>query len=182
MKTQALLLAMLTAGSLSAGTALAQQSAATGSDMQFTQEQTAGQGAVVRLSTAEVRQIQQALNQAGYDAGNIDGIWGSRTSQALSTFQQAQGLEPSGNLNLRTLDALGMGGGIAQGTTNLSTDQAAMESSGVGVQDQTGSGVQDQYGTGVQGQTGSGVQGQTGSGVQGQTGSGVQPGQGQITQ
>ncbi len=75
----------------------------------ITQERSAGQGAVLTISPAQVRLIQQALNQMGYDTGNVDGQWGQQTSQALLNFQQSVGLEPTGQINTRSLQALGCG-------------------------------------------------------------------------
>jgi uncharacterized protein (TIGR02594 family) len=43
-----------------------------------------------------VREIQQALAQAGFDPGHIDGIRGRKTIKAIKDFQQANGLEPDG--------------------------------------------------------------------------------------
>ncbi len=60
------------------------------------------------LSESDVRQVQQALNQAGYNAGRVDGIWGPQTRSALSNFQESEGLEPTGQLNDRSLLALGI--------------------------------------------------------------------------
>ncbi len=57
---------------------------------------------------ATVRQVQEALQKAGYDPGPIDGIMGPRTEQALSRFQQANGLSSSANLDAQTLSALGV--------------------------------------------------------------------------
>lgn len=98
---------------LATSPALAQQ-AGQGSQT-LDQEQAQGSGAQLQLSPSTVRQVQQALNQAGYSVVNVDGTWGPGTAQALQNFQQAQGLEPTGQLNQRTLDALGIQGGGAAG-------------------------------------------------------------------
>lgn len=58
------------------------------------------------LSTAIVKQIQQALNTKG-EYLKIDGILGPRTKTALYNFQQRKHL-PEGNLNKLTLKALGL--------------------------------------------------------------------------
>ena len=52
-------------------------------------------------------QIQLALIQKGYDAGPSDGIIGTKTKAALVKFQKDNNL-PIGNLNIETLDALGI--------------------------------------------------------------------------
>lgn len=61
-----------------------------------------------RLSQTEVREIQRALNEAGYDAGRVDGRWGPSTERALHDFQEAKGLDPTGRLNEKTILALGL--------------------------------------------------------------------------
>jgi len=54
-----------------------------------------------------VRQIQDALTKAGYDAGPSDNVMGARTKAALTKFQKDKGL-PVGNLDFETLKALGV--------------------------------------------------------------------------
>ncbi|HUG77657.1 MAG TPA: peptidoglycan-binding domain-containing protein [Burkholderiales bacterium] len=64
----------------------------------------------VAASASLVRQVQQALDARGIDGGPVDGVWGEQTEQGVRQFQQAQGLEVTGNLDARTLGALGIGG------------------------------------------------------------------------
>lgn len=42
-------------------------------------------------STSEVKKMQQGLKDKGYYKGNVDGVWGSGTSSALSSFKTATG-------------------------------------------------------------------------------------------
>jgi uncharacterized membrane protein YkoI len=56
----------------------------------------------------QMRQIQTALNQRGYDAGQVDGIWGPKTQAAVRNFQTAQHLPATGQLDLQTLTDLGL--------------------------------------------------------------------------
>ncbi len=65
-------------------------------------------GATLGMDTAITRAVQQALNDLGFDAGPADGQWNSRTQEALVQFQESKGLEPSGDVNDRTLHALGV--------------------------------------------------------------------------
>jgi peptidoglycan hydrolase-like protein with peptidoglycan-binding domain len=58
-------------------------------------------------NTSVVRQVQQKLKDQGYTVGQIDGKWGPKTKDALSQFQQAQGLEATGDIDMDTLAALG---------------------------------------------------------------------------
>jgi peptidoglycan hydrolase-like protein with peptidoglycan-binding domain len=53
-----------------------------------------------------VRDVQQALQDKGYDVGPVDGVIGPRTQSALRQFQQQQGIPSSGRLDSRTLGAL----------------------------------------------------------------------------
>ena len=54
-----------------------------------------------------VEALQRALEKAGYDPGNIDGVIGPKTRSALESYQRAKGL-PVGGLTLDTLKALGV--------------------------------------------------------------------------
>lgn len=62
-----------------------------------------------KFTSSVNRQIQQALLDKGYDIGSygVDDIIGKDTRAALMQFQRDKGL-PVGNLNLETLDALGV--------------------------------------------------------------------------
>jgi membrane-bound lytic murein transglycosylase B len=61
-----------------------------------------------RLARADVLALQQALNDAGFDAGEPDGILGPATRAALARFEGARGLVPDGHPDRGTLDALGV--------------------------------------------------------------------------
>lgn len=56
----------------------------------------------------EVRKIQTKLKNWGYYKGNIDGIYGSKTMQAVKNFQKKNGLTADGIAGERTLSALGI--------------------------------------------------------------------------
>ncbi|MCB1935178.1 MAG: peptidoglycan-binding protein [Nitrosomonas sp.] len=62
---------------------------------------------VVAATPNLIRQIQQALTNAGYQPGPADGISGPRTINALKSFQQDNNLA-SGELTKETLRALGV--------------------------------------------------------------------------
>lgn len=55
-----------------------------------------------------VRNVQQALNDKGYNAGPMDGQWGPATEDAVRKFQRASGLPETGQLERSTLNALGV--------------------------------------------------------------------------
>lgn len=54
----------------------------------------------------EVRSIQQALKSRGYYTGNIDGIFGTATKNAVTAFQRDNGLKVDGIAGKETLKAL----------------------------------------------------------------------------
>ena len=60
-------------------------------------------------SGANITQVQQALNDKGFDAGPVDGKAGPKTKAALKQFQQSQGISASGQLDGKTIVALGVG-------------------------------------------------------------------------
>jgi peptidoglycan hydrolase-like protein with peptidoglycan-binding domain len=57
-------------------------------------------------SGTQVTLLQQALAALGYSPGTADGSYGAGTKQAVSAFQQAQGLAADGVVGPRTLAAL----------------------------------------------------------------------------
>jgi peptidoglycan hydrolase-like protein with peptidoglycan-binding domain len=74
----------------------------------------AAQGETAPVKAADpqlVRNVQKELKSEGINPGPIDGIWGPKTSKGVREFQKAQGLEQTGQLNGRTLSALGVAGG-----------------------------------------------------------------------
>jgi opacity protein-like surface antigen len=61
-----------------------------------------------QLSTQQVRQIQQALNKQGFDAGHVDGRWGADTAKAVKNYQQRNQMQANGKLDQQTLQGLGV--------------------------------------------------------------------------
>lgn len=59
-------------------------------------------------TTAENRTIQTKLKRWGYYNGNIDGIYGSQTREAVKYFQRKNGLAVDGIVGPNTARALGM--------------------------------------------------------------------------
>lgn len=55
-----------------------------------------------------MRTVQERLARLGYRPGPIDGLWGSRTRDALLAFQRSAGIDGSGTLDARTLLELGI--------------------------------------------------------------------------
>lgn len=56
----------------------------------------------------EVRQIQTKLKRWGYYNGNVDGIYGSQTQEAVRYFQRKNGLTVDGIAGPNTLKAMGI--------------------------------------------------------------------------
>lgn len=103
-------------------------SAATLPSQRITNETVQGTGALVTVSPSGVLQIQQQLNRLGYNAGFVNGIWNRSTEIAMTEFQRAHGLDPTGNLNFSSVAALGLwknifGNPIANGNEALAGAQ-----------------------------------------------------------
>ena len=56
----------------------------------------------------EVRQIQTKLKRWGYYNGNVDGIFGSGTLEAVKWFKRKNGLQVDGIAGKKTLEAMGI--------------------------------------------------------------------------
>jgi peptidoglycan hydrolase-like protein with peptidoglycan-binding domain len=65
-------------------------------------------GAERGVDRQQVKSVQEALKDKGYDPGMIDGAMGPRTSAALREFQQAEGLRVTGRLDAETRSKLGI--------------------------------------------------------------------------
>lgn len=71
-----------------------------------------------------ISQIQQALAKDGSFTGTPNGMWDASTSDAMKKFQEAHGLNPSGKLDAKTLQKLGLGSetaGVAAPTPPVSS-------------------------------------------------------------
>jgi Putative peptidoglycan binding domain len=62
-------------------------------------------------SNSDVKQAQQALKDKGHDPGPIDGVMGSRTKEAIKSFQSASNLQVTGTLDAATSQKLGISSG-----------------------------------------------------------------------
>ena len=65
----------------------------------------------------DVKKVQQALKDLGYDLGkwDVDGIIGSKTEEAIKKFQEEHGLEITGTIDEATLKALEEASGKVEG-------------------------------------------------------------------
>lgn len=57
---------------------------------------------------SEVTQIQKKLKNWGYYTGDVDGVFGTQTQNAVKLFQQKNGLSVDGIAGLQTLRAMGI--------------------------------------------------------------------------
>ena len=57
---------------------------------------------------AAVRAVQAALNAAGYDCGQPDGLAGKKTAAAVSAYQRDHGMPETGEITRALLEALGV--------------------------------------------------------------------------
>ncbi|MBY0498692.1 MAG: peptidoglycan-binding protein [Nitrosomonas sp.] len=62
---------------------------------------------IVKPDAAMIRDIQQALVNAGFNPGPVDGKSGGKTTAAIEAFQKENGITP-GKIDKRTLRALGV--------------------------------------------------------------------------
>ena len=65
----------------------------------------------------EVKQIQTKLKNWGYYNGSIDGIYGSKTVEAVKYFQRKNGLTADGIAGTKTLSAMGINNSGSSGAT-----------------------------------------------------------------
>ena len=64
----------------------------------------------LQMDAGRIKDLQTMLDQQGFSAGEVDGLWGPNTAAALRRFQAAKGLQASGRFDQATLAALGAGG------------------------------------------------------------------------
>lgn len=59
-------------------------------------------------SSASIKELQNKLNELGYNCGEPDGKMGAGTKSALMKFQGDKGLTPDGKVGAKILKALGL--------------------------------------------------------------------------
>jgi len=60
------------------------------------------------LAPGAAMRVQERLRQLGAYTGRVDGVWGPDSQAALDRFQQARGLQVTGQLNQATASTLGL--------------------------------------------------------------------------
>ena len=73
----------------------------------------------LRVKNDQVADMQQKLNDQGFSAGQVDGLWGPDTSAALKRYQAQNGLQQTGQLDQKTLAALGAASGTPASPATL---------------------------------------------------------------
>ena len=66
----------------------------------------AADGEAATEAVAHTAAVQSTLKLAGYWTGPVDGTWTDELTEALTAFQTALGVTPSGEVDTATLDAL----------------------------------------------------------------------------
>ena len=74
----------------------------------FVNETTYSSTYTLALTTSQTKTMQTKLKRWGYYTGSVDGIFGSKTKQAVKLFQKKNGLVVDGIVGKKTLAALGM--------------------------------------------------------------------------
>jgi len=85
-----------------------------------------------QLSKDKVKEIQEALKDKGNDPGQIDGIMGPKTQQALRAFQKSENLQVTGRVDEKTASALGVDVDKA-GTSSMGSERSSSGSSSSGL-------------------------------------------------
>ena len=70
----------------------------------------------------EVKQIQTKLKRWGYYNGNVDGIYGSQTQEAVRYFQRKNGLSVDGIAGPKTLEAMGIYSSSSNNSSSSTTN------------------------------------------------------------
>jgi peptidoglycan hydrolase-like protein with peptidoglycan-binding domain len=86
------------------------------------------------MSREQVKKAQQALKDKGHYDGDIDGLVGPKTRDAMKKFQKAEGIQETGRLDAETMAKLGVQASGASDTSGASasprTDGGAKSSGG----------------------------------------------------
>ena len=100
---------------------------------------------------SDIRSLQQALRDKGFDPGPIDGMMGPQTRQALQSFQRSNNITASGQLDNETSQQLGLQRSGSMGNTTRSGTNGTGSSnlqSGMNPPAGTGSGRNEMTGSG----------------------------------
>lgn len=68
------------------------------------------QTAPVHPGSSTIMQVQEKLNQQGFNAGQADGQWGLHTADAVRNYQQKHGLQATGSQTMQPSSSSGGNG------------------------------------------------------------------------
>lgn len=74
----------------------------------------------------EVKSIQRKLSSLGYYNGSIDGVYGTQTKTAVTSFQKNCGITADGICGSQTLLYLGLGGSSSSSSTSYSSSDVEL--------------------------------------------------------
>lgn len=75
---------------------------------------------------SEVKKIQKVLKNLGYYSGSVDGIYGSKTKNAVTSFQRDCGLTADGICGPKTLLYLGLSGDSSGNSSGYSNEDVTL--------------------------------------------------------
>lgn len=101
-----------------------------GGQQQAQSGQETGEGTPLEIGPSGIRQIQQALNEAGYSVDQVNGQFDSSTKEAARNFLQAQGRSPSDNLTVELISALDLSQQVFQGGGGQQQAQGGQQTQG----------------------------------------------------
>ncbi|MBO5851982.1 MAG: spore cortex-lytic enzyme [Clostridia bacterium] len=76
-------------------------------------------------NSSDIKLVQKKLKNWGYYKGSVDGIYGSKTKQAVILFQKRNGLVADGIVGNKTLSAMGISQSMLSGTTSSKPNQSS---------------------------------------------------------
>src|SRR5262245_27044957 len=80
-------------------------------------------------NASNIKAVQQALKDKGYDPGPVDGVVGSRTKEAIKSFQTASNIRATGTINAETAEKLGVQTDSQSSSRSSSGSMGSRESS-----------------------------------------------------
>ena len=85
---------------------------------------------IINPLTTDIHFAQQALTNIGYSIGQVDGLWGPRSSTAIREFEEKNGLpSANGHLSELNLHALEISSGIQKSNFYISAVPSKSENS-----------------------------------------------------
>ena len=98
-----------------------------GAGVGFTYANKSNVEVIETLTTSQNKQVQTKLKNWGYYKGNVDGIYGPKTKEAVKYFQRKNGLTVDGIVGKKTAAAMGISLTTSGGSgTNQSSSDLAL--------------------------------------------------------